>query len=169
MNLLSTRSVIRLAKAILSLITGINTGLIAYDNITDYQTGFNYVQHVLSMDTTYPDNAKMPRAITSTRIHHAAYIFINLVESVTAALCIKGGMDMLKHIDADAQTFHKAKCTSITGMFSGLLLWFLGFQVIAGEWFGMWMSKRWNAMPDVTRLTQFTSTMLIFISMKNDD
>lgn len=169
MNLPSTRSVIRLAKAVLSLVTGINTGLIAYDNLTDYQTGFDYVKHVLSMDTTYPDNAKMPRAITSSRIHHAAYLFINLIESITAVLCIKGGIDMLKNIDADTQTFDKAKRTSIAGMLSGLLLWFLGFQVIASEWFGMWMSKRWNAMPDVTRLTQFTSTMLIFISMKNDD
>lgn len=49
------------------------------------------------------------------------------------------------------------------------ILWFFAFQVVAAEWFGMWMSKVWNGLPDATRLVTYMFLALIFISLKNDD
>ncbi|EHT5123405.1 DUF2165 family protein [Campylobacter jejuni] len=49
------------------------------------------------------------------------------------------------------------------------ILWFFAFQVVAAEWFGMWMSKVWNGLPDTTRLVTYMFLALIFISLKNDD
>ncbi|EMJ0649089.1 DUF2165 family protein [Campylobacter jejuni] len=48
------------------------------------------------------------------------------------------------------------------------ILWF-AFQVVAVEWFGMWMSKVWNSLPDAIRLVNYMFLVLIFISLKNDD
>ncbi|WP_169050310.1 DUF2165 family protein [Campylobacter jejuni] len=49
------------------------------------------------------------------------------------------------------------------------MLWFFVFQVVAVEWFGMWMSKVWNGLPDAIRLATYMFLVLIFISLKNDD
>ena len=161
--------VIRLAKALLSLFIGLTAVIIVFNNLTAYRTNLNFVKHVLSMDTTFPDNPTQYRAIKSSPIHHTIYISIICVETLIAVLCTKGGIDLFKHLEADSQTFHEAKRSSISGMLLALLLWFFGFQGIAAEWFGMWQSKEWNGLPDATRLTQFIITTLIFVSLKNDD
>ncbi|MCL4297953.1 MAG: DUF2165 family protein [Anaerolineae bacterium] len=160
---------IRLAKALLTLATGVTGLLIVFGNLTDYQTNFKFVQHVLSMDTTFPDNTIKYRAIKSSRIHHAIYHFIILVEAVMAILCTLGGVNLLRHLKADKDTFHRAKRPALGGLLAGLLLWFFGFQGVAGEWFGMWMSRQWNGLPDAARLTQFMAIILTFVSLKNDD
>lgn len=46
---------------------------------------------------------------------------------------------------------------------------FFAFQVVAVEWFGMWISKVWNSLPDAIRLVNYMFLVLIFISLKNDD
>ncbi len=38
--------------------------IVAYDNFVDYDSNYEFVRHVLSMDTTFPNNALMGRAIT---------------------------------------------------------------------------------------------------------
>ncbi len=38
--------------------------LAAYNNIVDYDSNFEFVRHVLSMDTTFPGNALKHRAVT---------------------------------------------------------------------------------------------------------
>lgn len=160
---------IRLAKALLTLTTGLTGLLIVFGNLTDYRTNFRFVQHVLSMDTTLPDNTIRYRAIHSTRLHHTLYLLIIAVEIVTAVLCTLGGLNLLGHLKTDSDTFHRAKRPALGGLLAGLLLWFFGFQGVAGEWFGMWMSKQWNGLPDAARLTQLLAVMLTFVSMKNDD
>ena len=39
-------------------------GLVAIDNVIDYGTNFSFVEHVLSMDTTFTTNTLRWRAIT---------------------------------------------------------------------------------------------------------
>lgn len=160
--------VIRLAKALLTLAVGIYAILAVFGNLTDYDTNYNFIKHVMSMDTTYPDNSTMYRSIKSSKMVHLIYIIIIAMESVIAVLCTKGGLDMLKNVNADQETFHQSKRTGIAGLTVGLILWFLTFQGVAGEWFGMWMSKTWNGLPDAARLTQYISTVLVFVSLKND-
>ncbi len=90
------------------------------------------------------------------------------VYGIIAIFCTKGGIDMLRNLEADAETFHESKRSGILGMLLGLILWFFSFQAVAGEWFGMWMSKEWNGLPDAARLTQYISTILVFVALKND-
>lgn len=161
--------IIRLAKALLTLATGVTGLLIVFGNLTDYNTNFKFVQHVLSMDTTFPDNSVRYRAIRSSRIHHAAYQLIITVETMMALLCTLGGLNLLNHLKADPDAFHRAKRPALGGLLTGLLLWFFGFQGVASEWFGMWMSERWNGLPNAARLTQFMAIILTFVSLKNDD
>lgn len=165
---MSTQFLIRLSKALLSLSVGLLAALVVLNNITDYWTNFHFVAHVMSMDTTLPTSTTRKRAVSSRRWYHGAYLLIIGVESAIAWLCSAGGLTMLRAIKADAQTFHAAKRMTIAGLLSGLLLWFTGFQVLASEWFGMWMSEEWNGLPGATRLTQAVSALLVFVSLQND-
>lgn len=168
MAALSTQYFIRLSKVLMLLSFGGFAAVVVFGNLTDYNSNFNFVTHVLSMDTTYPGNTIMYRAITAVWIHHVAYWTIIAAEALIMALCLKGAYDMFKQINGDAKAFHAAKKVGVVGILLAILLWFFGFQAIAGEWFGMWMSK-WNGLPDATRLCITLYAMLIFITMKNDD
>ena len=44
----------RIAKIAMCLALAAFCLLIAYDNIADYSANYEFVQHVLSMDTTFP-------------------------------------------------------------------------------------------------------------------
>lgn len=163
------RLIIRLSKAVLSLSMGLFAAIVVVGNLTDYKTNYRFVSHVLSMDTTFPDSNTRKRAITSPRWHHIFYGLVIAFEAVVAVLCSLGGLAMLFAAKKDSQTFHESKRLSIAGLFSGLMVWFTGFQVVASEWFGSWMSNDWNGLPSAARLTQIMSALLVFISMKNDD
>ena len=55
--------------------------LVAFDNLVDYDSNYEFVRHTLSMDTTFPGNALRGRAITSPIVWNAAYWVIILVEA----------------------------------------------------------------------------------------
>ena len=47
---------IRLVKAVLVAAVALFFTLVAFGNVTDYGSNWLFVQHVLSMDTTFPDS-----------------------------------------------------------------------------------------------------------------
>lgn len=165
----SSRMVVRLAKAVLTLAASSATGLMVMHNIVDYPLSLRYVAHVMSMDTTFSESRNRFRAIKSPRAHHAALKLIILSEALISILCGWGGVRMLKNLNAPADSFHEAKRPGLLGLTLGLLLWFFGFQVMAGSWFEMWMSKEYNNLPDATRLTQFFVSVLTFVALRNDE
>ncbi|HWT98608.1 MAG TPA: DUF2165 domain-containing protein, partial [Terriglobales bacterium] len=73
----------RYAKIVMMLGLALFGLVVAYDNLIDYGSNFAFVQHVLSMDTTFPDNVLMGRAITSPVLHHAGYWLIIAAEALT--------------------------------------------------------------------------------------
>jgi predicted small integral membrane protein len=84
------------AVAILVFCNGLYIGLVAFGNITDYNTNFEFVQHVLAMDTTNfgaeagtgLDPNIMWRAITDPVVWNIAYIGLIAWESLAAIVLI---------------------------------------------------------------------------------
>ena len=66
-------NVVRCIKSLLVGSVALFALLVAWNNVVDYGSNFAFVQHVLSMDTTFEGNALMHRAITTPALHHAAY------------------------------------------------------------------------------------------------
>ena len=161
-------TVIRLIKIILLFSFGFFVFLATFGNITDYQSNYMFVKHVLSMDATFPGNELMYRAITSSSIHHTVYISIIIVEALTSFLCTLGGWRLWKAIKLSQSEFHQAKSMGMIGLGLGLCIWYIGFQVIGGEWFAMWQSKVWNGLDPAMRVTTYLLGALIFISLNND-
>src|SRR6516165_12419841 len=77
---------IRLAKVAMIGSLAAYAFIVAYDNVVDYGSNYQFVRHVLSMDTTFPGNALMHRAITNESIWRVTYALIIVMEGLTAML-----------------------------------------------------------------------------------
>jgi len=101
--------------------------VVAFDNITDYQTNFVFLEHVMSMDTTFPGNSLMYRAITSPMLHHLAYALIIAFEAATGLVLAWGAIALWRARRASPAEFAAAKRWTAIGGFLGFLVWFGGF------------------------------------------
>ncbi|HRO50695.1 MAG TPA: DUF2165 domain-containing protein [Hyphomicrobium sp.] len=160
---------VRLSKALLTFSAGIFALLVGLDNLLDYQANLVFVQHVLSMDTTFPESTLRWRAVTSPWLQHAAYWLIIAAEIGTGILCLAGAWRMFSARKGDARAFEAAKALAVAGLTVGFLLYFLGFLVIGGEWFKMWQSQTWNAQAAAFRFAACFALVLIFVALRDED
>ncbi len=72
--------------------------LVVLNNTTDYDSNFQFIRHVLMMDSTFPNNAGMWRAINSPAIHTVFYITVIGWEAVTMILCWWGGVRLARNL-----------------------------------------------------------------------
>src|SRR5215813_13677156 len=61
----------RIAKTVMVGSLAIFALLVTFDNLTDYSTNYEFVRHVLSMDTTFPGNELLYRRLTSPDLWQA--------------------------------------------------------------------------------------------------
>lgn len=155
--------ILRYSKILFVAAIAFFASLVAFGNITDYGSNFAFVHHVLLMDTIFPTATIKYRAIDSAVIQHAAYIFIIALETLTALLCWIGAFRLLGLVKASARDFNRGKSIAIAGLTLGFLVWQVGFMSVGGEWFGMWMSKEWNGVPDAFRFFITISVVLIYL------
>jgi predicted small integral membrane protein len=161
--------IVRLAKIVMIGSLAAFAFIVAYDNIVDYDSNYEFVRHVLSMDTTFPGNALTDRAITDPRIWEVAYAAIIAAEGLTCLLLTIGAVVLLMRIRQPADAFNRAKVWPVAGLTGGFCLWFFGFQVVAGEYFAMWQSKTWNGELAAFRFTTVILGVLIFVSLPERD
>jgi predicted small integral membrane protein len=154
--------IIRLSKTAMVAAIAFFATLTAFGNITDYDTNWAFVQHVLSMDTIDPTATIGYRAIHNHMLETAGYLTIITAETLTAILCWIGAA-RLHAASADAAAFNRAKGFAVAGLTLGFLLWQVGFMSIGGEWFGMWMSAKWNGVPDAFRFVVTILMVLIYL------
>lgn len=159
---------VRLSKVLLTFSLGAFALLAGVDNLLDYEVNLTFVQHVLSMDTTFAHSSLRWRAITSPWLHDVAYWIIIAAEIATGILCLAGAWRMFAVRGADARAFEGAKGLAVAGLTLGFLLYFFGFLVIGGEWFKMWQSETWNAQAAAFRFAACFALALIFVAMRDD-
>lgn len=160
---------VRLAKIVMALSLAAFALLVTYGNLVDYGSNFAFVRHVMAMDTTFPDNALMSRAITEPVLWRAGYALIIAVEGTTGILLVVGAVALWRARYASAMAFHAAKRWVVAGCLLGFLLWFLGFMAIGGEWFGMWQSKVWNGQEAAFRFYMALLGVLVFVNQPDTD
>ena len=139
-----------------------------FNNVTDYDSNYPFVQHVFRMDTTFPDNGAMWRAIESPFVHHLSYALIIGVEAAISVLCWLGGFRLYRTID-DPVGFNDAKGIAILGLTLGIILWFVGFIAIGGEWFLMWQSNTWDGRQAAFRLVMIIGIVLVYLVQHDDE
>lgn len=159
---------VRLAKITMAASLATFALLAAYNNIADYDSNFQFVRHVLSMDTTFPGNALKQRAVTAPGLWHAAYWSIIACEALTGLAFAAGAAEMARHLRADGGWFQRSKRFVYIGAALGFLVWFFGFMVVGGEWFAMWQSREWNGQQAAFRLSMTILGVLVFVAQRDD-
>ncbi|HEX7416091.1 MAG TPA: DUF2165 domain-containing protein [Smithellaceae bacterium] len=165
----STSFLFRLVKMVTVAAIGLMAFIIAFNNITDYYSNYPFVMHVLKMDTIFPGSHMHYRSISNIFVFHASYILIITMEAVMAFCGIKGSWLLFKNIKSSAVVFHASKNWAIAGISIGIVIWFLGFEVIGGEWFAMWQSPTWNGLAAAERMLSFLVLILILLHFKEKD
>jgi predicted small integral membrane protein len=159
----------RLSKIALIAAVGLFLAIVVLNNLTDYKSNYDFVFHVLSMDTTFPGNALMWRAIHSEPVYHAFYASLILWEAAAAVLMFVGAWKLWQARGAGGDAFNRAKNLAIGGLTLNLLLWLVAFITVGGEWFLMWQSSTWNGQAAAGRMFTIVGLVLVFVNAKDDD
>jgi predicted small integral membrane protein len=159
----------RLAKASLVLGVGLFYLFVVFNNLTDYNSNYQFIRHVLMMDSTFPANDGMWRAINRPALHAISYLIIIVWEMVTMILCWWGGLRLLGALNGSSKSFQEAGDVAIAGLTLSLLMWLVAFLGVGGEWFLMWQSKTWNGQEAAFRMFTVIGIVLLFISQRESE
>jgi len=152
---------LRVSKAVLVFAIALFYTILVLNNITDYGSNYEFVRHVLMMDSTFPGNHDMWRAVNSPLVHTVFYIGIIAWESVTMVLCWWAGVRLLKSYRADRAQFAAALNVAVIALTMSLLMWLVAFLDVGGECFLIWQSTIWNGQEEAFRM--FTIVSVVFL------
>jgi predicted small integral membrane protein len=159
--------VFRVCKTLLVAACALHWTLVAFNNVVDYGTNLQFVQHVLSMDTVFPADRGSARAIHSDLVHHAGYCLIIATEMTAAVLCWLGAARSWRA--ASVAAWRAASSTAVIGITLAMILFFTGFITVGGEWFMMWQSSQWNGVDPATRLFLIHGVVLLWLTQSEPE
>jgi len=154
---------LRVAKMLLVFAMALFYTFVVFNNTADYDSNYQFVGHVMMMDSTFPGNHGMWRAINTPALHTAFYVVIIAWEALAMLLCFGGGVKLAGTLRGTAAAFHSAKGVAIIGLTVGLLQWLVAFLSVGGEWFLMWQSKNWNGQDAAFRMFTVIGIVLLFL------
>jgi predicted small integral membrane protein len=154
---------LRAAKISLVLAVALYYTIVVFSNVTDYGSNYEFLRHVMMMDSTFPGNHGMWRAINAPWAHTAFYLSIIAWEFVTMILCWWGGLRLARLFHASNLEFQRAKTVAIVGLTLSLLMWFVAFLIVGGEWFLMWQSKTWNGQDHAFHMFTVVGIVLLLL------
>ena len=160
---------VRLSKIAVTGASALFLLLVVFNNLTDYGSNFEFVQHVLSMDTTFPGNHGMWRALAHPVLHHVFYATIILWETVSCVLIGSGVAKLWAARRSSAPVWQRAKNVAILGLTLSLLQWYVAFLAVGGEWFLMWQSRIWNGQEAAFRLFTMMGISLVYLVLRDDE
>jgi predicted small integral membrane protein len=115
------------------------------------------------MDTTFPGNNGMGRALTAPGFHLAFYISIIAWEFVTCILLWWGVVKLGQTLRQPATAFNAAKRIPFLALTLSLLMWLVAFLAVGGEWFLMWQSHIWNGQEAAFRMFAVVGIVLLIL------
>jgi predicted small integral membrane protein len=160
---------VRIAKTALVAAVGAYLALVVFNNLTDYGSNYAFVQHVLAMDTTFPGNGGMWRALSAPWIAHGFYVGIIAWEAAACLMALAGAWRMWHRRGDAAAVFNHTKQLAIAGLSLNLLQWLIAFIAVGGEWFLMWQSSTWNGSDAAGRMFAVVGITLLFVNAKDDE
>jgi predicted small integral membrane protein len=160
---------LRTTKLLLVFAVAVFYSLVVFNNTTDYDSDFQFVRHVMMMDSTFPGNRGMWRALNQPAWHTAFCVSIITWETLTMLLCWWGGLRLAGRLRGTATAFNQAKDVSIAALTLALLMWLVAFLSVGGEWFLSWQSKMWNGQDAAFRMFTVIGVVLILLIQPDGD
>ena len=154
----------RLLKIFMVLLPTSFTFFVVIDNIFfAWDDNYQFIKHVMSMDTV--ESVVEWRGINSPFMWKAAYTFLIVFETLTFFVGIFALYKLIRALKKDTEAFFKAKIWGYVTFVLTLVIWFVGFIDLGGEWFKMWLSPSWNGQPIAMWLSIFFAILLVFFHL----
>jgi predicted small integral membrane protein len=153
----------RTAKLLLLAAIGLFYSLVVFGNVTDFDTNYQFVHHVLAMDSIAPGNHLMWRAIPSAGIQIAFYLGIIAWEIATTILLWWGVVRLARALRLSARAFNAAKRVPVMALTLSMLMWLVAFLSVGAEWFQMWQSHTWNGQDPAFRMFAVVGLVLLIL------
>ncbi|MHB2017702.1 MAG: DUF2165 domain-containing protein [Candidatus Xenobia bacterium] len=165
---MASESAHRVLKTLLLGCVALYFSLVVLNNVTAWQVNYAFVQHTMTMDTTFPGNPLTWRAVHSPALHRVAYVAIIAYETACAIFTSMATIAYAKCIRLP-QHEPSARRLATNALLFGLLLWLGGFMTIAGEWFTMWQSQTWNGLDTAFRNFVCQAVVLFYLNLSRSD
>src|SRR5689334_12561233 len=123
----------RISKLLLVIAISAFYALVVFNNVTDFDSNYQLVRHVLMMDTTFPHNGGMWRAISSPIVHRIFYILIIGWEIVTMVILWAGSYQLIRKLHGSEEQFDEAKRFPLIGLTLSMLMWLGAFLTVGAE------------------------------------
>lgn len=153
----------RTAKLLLVAGIALNYTLVVFNNLTDFDSNYQFVRHVLMMDTTFPGNHGQWRALPSPVFHLVFYLSIIAWEIANTILLWWGAARLMRALRLSSIEFNAAKGVSVAALSLSLLMWLVAFLSVGGEWFLMWQSHSWNGQEEAFRMFAVVGLVLLIV------
>lgn len=153
----------RTAKLLLLCGIALFYTLVVLNNTTDFDSNYQFVRHVLMMDSTFPGNKGMWRALDAPIWHLSFYFSIIGWEIATMVLSWWGAVALLGNLRNSAAEFNAAKRIPIAALALSMLMWLVAFLSVGAEWFLMWQSHMWNGQEAAFRMFVVVGIVLLLI------
>ena len=154
---------IRWTKLLLLAAVALYYTFVVLDNLTDFDSNYQFVRHVLLMDSTFAGNREMGRAIHSPTVHLIFYWTIILWESASTILMWWGTVGLFRGLRKPAAEFNERKRAAVIALAASLLMWLVAFLDVGGEWFMMWQSPTWNGQQQAFRMFAILGLVLLLL------
>ena len=159
----------RTAKLLLLAGIALFYTLVVFNNLTDFNSNYQFVRHVLMMDSTFPGNRGMWRALPFPTFHLVFYISIIAWEAATMILLWWGVARLTRVLRLPAARFNAAKQVPVMALTISMLMWLVAFLTIGGEWFLMWQSRAWNGEEAAFRMFAVVGLVLLILMQPESD
>jgi predicted small integral membrane protein len=153
----------RSAKTLLVAGIALFYTLVVFNNLTDFDSNYQFVHHVLSMDSTFPGNHGMWRAMPSPTVHLVFYLSMIAWEIVTMALLWWGVASLARTLRLPLANFQAAKRVPVMALTLSMLMWLVAFLSVGAEWFLMWQSHTWNGQEAAFRMFTVVGIVLLLL------
>ncbi|KNC92449.1 DUF2165 family protein [Trabulsiella odontotermitis] len=139
MNELKMSRLVCLVMALFPALWGIFSFM---NNISDFAgTAQNAVGPMLSMKDTYNVPGQVWRSINLPEAPYIGLAFITTMETLAGVFAAIGLILMLKNFARPYPQFSVGKAWAMLGAACAILVWGVGFMVVAGDWFMAWQAK----------------------------
>ena len=153
----------RVAKLLLISGVAFFYTLVVFNNLTDFNSNYEFVHHVLAMDTTFPGNHGMWRALPGHRVQLAFYVAIIAWEIVNTILLWWSVGRLVRAIRLPVGGFNAAKAVAVMALTLSLMMWLVAFLSVGAEWFLMWQSRIWNGQEAAFRMFTVVGVVLLVL------
>ena len=140
---MNERVVKRFALIVMALFPALWGLLGDLNNATDFSgTANNAVRPMIAMTNTYGNPWQTWRAITAPWTAPVGLVIIMTVETIAGILGTLSIVLMLANIRGSVAAFARGKALMILSCLFAILVWGVGFMVVAGDWFLAWEANK---------------------------